>query len=330
MTLVTHLWSLVPVNTMQELISSSAVLVAIPPSDKPDITDIIPDSYHFDSVQSCMLASRFWRLQISLCGLLQTMHQNFPDKYSTSSLPPMSLVHEIDEHAAKELARSFRWNLEVCPSLPLLPLRFYNCFQSSFGSWYRQILRLTATLKSLPPDTDPALTSHLTAQLSRASRMENFVQEAFNTVHAIWRIQRVNKRFLRAVALDMAGGPIPTWMPIRVRFEDEGGALVMKMEYDVAGPHYRDIMEDHYTGQSWTRKTTSVSPFRPDTADVKPGKGFPNGKGDATGVMMMQITEEEEMQIAEEEERFAGDLDQREIEDIPSFREWVARENDEP
>ena len=134
----------------------------------------------------------------------------------------------------------------------------------------------------------------------------------------MWGLQRVNKRFLRAVAIDIAGGPIPLWMPIRVRFEDEAGALVMKMEYDVAGPHYRDIMEDHYTGQAWTRKTTSVSPFRPDTADVKPGKGFPNGSGDAAGVMMMQI--------AKEEERYAGDLDQREIQEIPSFREFMEEE----
>lgn len=93
----------------------------------------------------------------------------------------------------------------------------------------------------------------------------------------MWHIQRVNKRFLRAAAIDMAGGPIPDWMPIRVKFEAEDGDLVMKMEYDVAGPKYKEMMEEHYTGQEWVRKTRTVSPFRPDTTENEPGKGFPNG-----------------------------------------------------
>lgn len=273
--LAVYLWSLVPVDTMQHYINASVSSIDSPPA--PEIADIIPNSYNFDSIQSCMIITRLWRLQICLSGTIQTLYQNFPSECITSPLPPILLLEQIDESVAMELARSLRYSFTVCPSLPLVPLRIYICFQLTLGTWYRQIRRLTASIRSLPPSTDISITAYLSAQLSRAQRMEQFVSNGSNAVHDMWHIQRVNKRFLRAAAIDMAGGPIPDWMPIRVKFEAEDGDLVMKMEYDVAGPKYKEMMEEHYTGQEWVRKTRTVSPFRPDTTENEPGKGFPNG-----------------------------------------------------
>ncbi|KAF1979036.1 hypothetical protein BU23DRAFT_448317 [Bimuria novae-zelandiae CBS 107.79] len=273
--LAENLWSLVPSDIMQNIIQRCVTSVNAPPSSK--IADIIPNSYHFNSVQNCMLISRFWRLKTCLSGPIQTLYQNFPAECASSLLPPLPIVEKTDVDAATELARCIRYALTICPSLPLIPLRVYTCFQISLGGWYRQIQRLTTSINALPPEADPSVTAYLNEQLSRAQRMEQFVADGSNAVHDIWRIQRVNKRFLRAAAVDMAGGPIPGWMPIRVKFENEDGDMVMKMEYELGGLLNESIMEDSYTGGGWVRKTRTMSPFRPDTADFAPGKGFPNG-----------------------------------------------------
>jgi hypothetical protein len=269
------LWALVPGDLMQEVIQSCVTIVEIPPS--PEVADFIPDSYHFDSIEHSTLISRFWKLQVCLSGIIQTLYQNYPAECSCSLLPPLSVIENTDVNAATDLARCIRYALTICPSLPLVPLRIYTAFQVSLGTWYRIIRRITASNRSLSADTDPSVTAYFDEQLSRAKRMEQFVSDQSNHVHYLWDIPRVNKRFLRAAAIDMAGGPIPDWMPIRVKFDIEDGAMVMRTEYDVAGPWHEEILGTDNKIDSWVRRTRTKSPFQAGTSDQSPGKGFPNG-----------------------------------------------------
>lgn len=276
--LAQSLWELVPNDIMQNIIQDSVITVDSPPA--PEIADLIPNSYHFSSIEMSTLIGRYWKLQVCLCGTIQTLYRNFPAECASSLLPPLSVVEETDVHAATELARCIHYAVTVCPSLPLVPLRIYTTFQVSFATWHRLTRRTTASSRSQPPFPDPSVTAFLDDQLSRAKRMEQFVSDESNKIHQMWNIQRVNKRFLRAAAIDMAGGPIPDWMPIRVKFESEDGTMVMKMEYDVGGPVYDEIYGNKNGHQGWVRTTKTLSPFDPGTRDQQIGKGFPTGSVD--------------------------------------------------
>lgn len=270
--LAESLWSHIPSALFSSIIRSSTALVDPPPC--PSIADIVPHSYRFTSVQDCMLICRFWRLQISLSGPIQTLYQNFPAECALSLLPSLPDVRQTDYDAAIDLARAIRYALTVCPSLPLIPLRVYTCFQVSIGTWGRQ---MRADADAVPPPSASAS--------APAARMEAFVARTSNAVHDMWAIHHVDTRFLRAAAVDMAGGPIPDWMPVHVKFESEDGDMVMQMEYRVTN------LFDDGTGEKggeggdgdgggragWVRKTRTVSPFGPGTTGRQPGKGFPNG-----------------------------------------------------
>lgn len=206
--LAESLWSLVPNDLMQEIILSSVSIIDTPPS--LDIADIIPDSYHFDSIQSCLLISRYWMLHVTLSGPIQTLYQNFPAECTKSRLPPLSVAQQTDINGAMELARCIRYSFTICPSIPLVPLRVYTNFHVSIGTWYRMIRRLTANNRVSPPDPESPEAAYLAAQLTFARRMENFVSIESNDTHQVWKVQRVNKKYLRAAAVDMAGGPIST------------------------------------------------------------------------------------------------------------------------
>ncbi|KAF2439880.1 hypothetical protein P171DRAFT_435728 [Karstenula rhodostoma CBS 690.94] len=271
------LWALAPSDVMQEIIQSSVTVVDIPPS--PAIADIIPNSYRFNSIENSTLITRFWQLQVVLSGIVQTLYQNFPAECASSQLPSLPAVEKTDADAATKLARCIHWALTICPSLPLVPLRIYTTFQASVGAWYRITRRITASNRTPPPYPDPypSVTAYSDEQLFRAKRMEQFVTDQSNNVHEIWNIPRVNKRLLRAVAIGMAGGPIPDWMPIRINFDSEDGEIVMKMEYEVAGPLYDKILGHDNGTKGWVRRTRTNSPFQPGTSEQMPGKGFPNG-----------------------------------------------------
>lgn len=274
--LAESLWALTPSDVMQEIIQSCVTVVDVPPS--PEIADIIPNSYRFNSIENSILTSRFWKLQVSLSGIIQTLYQNYPAECSSSRLPPLIDVEKIDADAATDLARCIRWALTICPSLPLVPLSIYTSFQGSLGAWYRIIRRITASNRTPPPYPDPypSVTAYFDGQLFRAKRLEQFVADQSNNLHEMWNLPRVNKRFLRSAAIDMAGGPLPDWMPIRIKFDSEDGAMVMKLEYEVVGSLYEEIMGHDDGTTAWVRRTRTKSPFQPETSEQMPGKVFPN------------------------------------------------------
>ncbi|KAL5387522.1 hypothetical protein PMIN02_008060 [Paraphaeosphaeria minitans] len=277
MSLAEALWELIPGKLMREIVHSCITIVDVPPY--PEIADIIPDSYHFDSIENSTVISRFWKLQVTLSGIIQTLYQRYPAECVSSQLPPLSVVENTDADAATELARCIHWAFTICPSLPLVPLRIYTTFQVSVGAWCRIVQRITASNRSPPPYPDPfpSVTTYFDDQLFRAKRMEQFVADKSNLVHELWNIPRVNKRFFRSAAIDMAGGPIPDWMPIRITFDTEDGSIVMRMEYDVGGSLYEEMLGHDNFIKGWTRRTRTKSPFQPGTSERLPGKVFPNG-----------------------------------------------------
>ncbi|KAL5404243.1 hypothetical protein PMIN03_009285 [Paraphaeosphaeria minitans] len=277
MSLAEALWELIPGKLMREIVHSCITIVDVPPY--PEIADIIPDSYHFDSIENSTVISRFWKLQVTLSGIIQTLYQRYPAECVSSQLPPLSVVENTDADAATELARCIHWAFTICPSLPLVPLRIYTTFQVSVGAWCRIVQRITASNRSPPPYPDPfpSVTTYFDDQLFRAKRMEQFVADKSNLVHELWNIPRVNKRFFRSAAIDMAGGPIPDWMPIRITFDTEDGSIVMRMEYDVGGSLYEEMLGHDNFINGWTRRTRTKSPFQPGTSEHLPGKVFPNG-----------------------------------------------------
>lgn len=264
------LWSLVPPNAMmEEVIQASITIVEKPPS--PELADIVTNSYEFDSLQNCMLIGKFWMLQVLLSGTIQTLYQNFPSQCSASSLLPLLVVQDTDYNAALELARCIRYALDFCPALPLAPLRIYTTFQVSLGTWYRRSQYFTATCRTFGPETSPQIIAYVAEQIAIANRMETWVSSTANDVHEMWNVQRVSRKFLRAAVVDMAGGPIPDWLPLRIKFEFENGMMVTNLEYDLVAPIYEEILGTSDLMRQWQRKTKTASPFDDDTRNKPTG-----------------------------------------------------------
>ncbi|KAF2644512.1 hypothetical protein P280DRAFT_465833 [Massarina eburnea CBS 473.64] len=228
--LAESLWLLDPCNLIEQLMHDSAITVPTPPFN--DIADIVPDSYRFTSVASVILASRYWHLCITLCGVTEMLHARFPGYTENSLLPVLATVNKKDIDAAINLARCVRYPLDTCPSLPLLPLRIHNTFMISISSWYRLTRRLECQQDALKNDSE-APTVNIAEQLSGSQRMEKWVTEECNRMNELWHVEPARKKFLTAVVENMCGGPIPDWLPTRVRFECEDGNMVMKFDYGI-------------------------------------------------------------------------------------------------
>lgn len=276
-TLSESLWHAVPVNLMHQLLRKSTTVVEIPPS--PDISDIISDSFHFDSIESMTLVSRFWMLQHYLCGLIQSIYQHFPILATDSLLPDLATLYAIDIDAAINQARCVQYALNLCPSFPLVPLRVHVPLEVAIGAWHRLSQRLSRAPKALGSSSvSPAGLNGL-EEILKAQRMEDWIVETISCIHDQWDVHPMTNQFLKKFMQEsveaMCGGPIPDWLPLRVSFTCEEGDMVMKLEYDLPGP----MIEKMYgkPEESWTRSTTTSLPFPvSDSQDSVPTESFPS------------------------------------------------------
>ncbi|KAF1952958.1 hypothetical protein CC80DRAFT_537972 [Byssothecium circinans] len=262
--LAESLWMLDPSNIIKQVMLDSTILIPTPPH--PDVADIITDSYHFNSVDSSIQASRYWYFVINLCGVTEMLYLQFPTEAANSLLPDIETVHQRDIDAAISLARCVRYSLDTCPSLPLVPLRLHTHFQISVGTWYRLIRRLERQQEALSKSNvtndnplSPNLSElDLTEKLRKAQRMEQWVIDECNRLHVEWKVDPVHKKFLTAAVEDMSGGPIPDWLPTSVSFECEDGNMVMRLEYSLSRPGLKEIGEM----KEWLKRSvTTPSPF---------------------------------------------------------------------
>lgn len=267
------LWMLDPFNLIHEILQTSTSIIRTPPS--PIVADIVPDSLHFDSIEIALLLTRYWMLIVSLCGITEAIYIHFPAAAADSLLPELAYVNQRDIEAAKHLARCVRYSLDVCPSLPLLPLRIHSTFQLSIGSWIRLHRRLQRTLD----DVDPILNSkedvEVSEKLHKAQRMENWVADECNSIHSSWGVSKVSKKFLNGAVEVMSGGPIPNWLPTRVHFDCQDGDMVMKIEYDLPGRVYKEMYGNPEL--EWTRTTVTPSPFSNNRSIPTQANPYPTG-----------------------------------------------------
>jgi hypothetical protein len=228
-TLAESMWRVNVTDHVSQLLSESITVKQIPPVE--DLKDIIPDSFHFDSVQNMILCTRYWMYLATLGGLVDTLYRYFPVETSMSLLPKRYVMQKIETDAALQLAKSVPWAQSLSHTLPLVPLRLHTPLQLSIGPWYRTIRSLTAFLSSSPNLEADALLE-INRTISIAERMKAKIIEECNHIHSQWDVSAVAEKPLLEALNTMAGGKIPEWLPVRVRFEAEDGEMVMKLEYE--------------------------------------------------------------------------------------------------
>jgi hypothetical protein len=227
---MSHMEYLIQVNLSQHvsgLLQEAVTVVPIPPS--PDITDIMPDSIEFESVQSMILCTRYWMLQNVLCGLADTIYRHFPAEAALSLLTSPERLRTVDIDSALHLAKSIRWANSISQELPLVSLRLHTPLQISIGPWYRTIREArTPGLRATISDAD----------LSRAQRMKAWIIHQCNLIHMQWDVSLVDEKAMLECIDCMAGEQRPDWLPSRVRFEAEDGEMVMKLDYEHRAGNY--------------------------------------------------------------------------------------------
>jgi hypothetical protein len=257
--LAESLWLLDPIDTAEQVFQLTTTVIPNPPG--PEIADIVPDSFHFHSVDSAILVTRYWFLEISLCGIFERLLLHFPERTKYSLLPSVATVQRKDINAALKLARCAPYSLYTCPSLPILPLRLHTTIQMSIGSWRRLYLRAKRAQIALQSRLGPQEDVGLATQLERALRMEKWVIKEGNRIHTDWKIEPVAPTYLHAAAESVAGGAIPEWLPTSVKFEEEEGDMVMKVEYGIPGERFKLLLGEDEERVPYTRTSTTVSPF---------------------------------------------------------------------
>jgi hypothetical protein len=253
------LWTLDPYKDIDQVIQSSTTVILTPPA--PQIADIVPDSLHFDSIDSAILISRYWMLMLSLCGVTENLHLQFPNHTAASSIPDLITVQRRDIANAIYLARCAQYGHYTSPELPILPLRLHTTVQLSMGPWRRLHLRLRRAQDTLNNAQVVQEDVGLAAQIDRAIRMENWIVDECSRMHTVWDIGQIPLEFLQAAADNMAGGPIPHWLPTTVKLVEEDGDIVMKVQYEIPGPRIDMLLGKDDDRISWNRSSTTVSPF---------------------------------------------------------------------
>ncbi|PSN64977.1 hypothetical protein BS50DRAFT_589434 [Corynespora cassiicola Philippines] len=259
MCLAELLWENHPSELMDEYLKATATTITTPPS--PEISDIIPNSLHFDSIQSMTLLSRYWMVENTICGLTLNLHEKFPAQAALAHIPDIDTLYRKDIRAGINVARCVFHSFSYSESVALIPLRIGSPVQFSMGCWHRIINRFKKR-QSLSPTAGSDVEFEIPSEVTQSQRMEEWIMEQCARIHNRWGVPYLEKPLIKMSLDSLAGGPIPDWMPMRVRFESEEGDMVMKLEYDMPTPLHKEFygIDPEFR---WTRGTTSVSPFGP-------------------------------------------------------------------
>lgn len=176
--LAESLWTLDQVARIAEYFTATTKIVPLPAGQ--DISDILPESFQFDTVYSLILLTRYWMFQIYLCGLIYSLHTYFPMETAASLLPNVSTIVQVDHSAATYIAQSLSYALYSCPALPLVPFRILSPLLASVGSWHRAMRHSDGLSPSLIKAYDAAEKS------CRSRRMIEWILTESNSVHAKW------------------------------------------------------------------------------------------------------------------------------------------------
>jgi hypothetical protein len=228
LSLVAELWALDASAAISSIMQTSTSVVEMPPC--PSIADIVPTSLHFDSIQTVILLTRYWMLRNHLCGILETIYKHLPSHCACTFLPSIDIVRDVDKNAAVNIAQSVPYSSFISPGLPLVPMRLLIPVGVSMGTWYRAAQRLEAMTGA--GESTSVLSFQEELELENARRMRTWVAEQMNEIHAGWGIDPAPLEMLQVAFDVMAGEEIPGWLPRRVRFEEVGDEMVMKLDYE--------------------------------------------------------------------------------------------------
>lgn len=221
MSLAENLWHLTRQRYFVQYINASVRTVNKFYDDT--MADILVYGIEFDTAQNMVISTRYWLVQMFLCGTLDTLHRRFPVEFALSLLPEPVAFHGIDVSAAMQLGRVV---LALSPNpSPLTLIRTHGPFSGSTGAWHRQIRYLSA-LRSV--STDHTLWKQ---DLRTAERMKKWVFDNCNIILSSLNITRVDERTWMEALDCMAGEELVDWIPSRVSIGSEDGEIVMQLEY---------------------------------------------------------------------------------------------------
>ena len=227
--LMEHLWQVDLAQFVDELIKESVTVVDQPVS--PQMADIMPETYHYNSIQSMVLCTRYWMLLNVFCGIMETLYRRFPAEMALSFLPDLETIRGIDMNAGLNLAKSLAWAESGSQDLPLLPLRLHTPLQISIGPW-RRLIRTSNEFIAANPGLDGQTKQTISKEVDRAICMKDWLVEQCNRIHEQWGVSAVDEQSLIEALDAMTGEKIPDWLPTKIRFEAEDGNMVMKLEYE--------------------------------------------------------------------------------------------------
>lgn len=220
-----NLWRLTRQNYFVDYINASIKTVA--DCDDNTLTDILGYGIDFNHAQEMVIATRYWLLQVFLCGTLDTLSRRFPSQFGLSLLPGPETFHGIDVSAATQLARVV-FALGPNPS-PLTLIRTHGPFSGSIGAWHRQV-RYLLMIQPGSEDSSGSAAAREEA-LCTALRMKRWVLDNCNVILNRLHITQVDEPAWMEALDCMAGEELPDWIPTKVSFGAEDGEIIMKLEY---------------------------------------------------------------------------------------------------
>ncbi|KAJ4381462.1 hypothetical protein N0V86_002821 [Didymella sp. IMI 355093] len=223
--LAEKLWHLTGQRYFVDYINASIKIIAGFNDDS--VADILEYGIDFDFPQNMVIATRYWLLQVFLCGTLDTLYRRFPVEFGLSLLPAPVVFQGIDVSAAMQLARVVL-ALGSNPS-PLTLVRTHGAFSGSIGAWHRRVRYLSKQYSA--PGVPIAHHMHGGRDLRVALRMKKWVLSNCNDVLNELHITQVDEDAWMEALDCMAGEELPDWLPSKVSFSAEDDEIVMKLEY---------------------------------------------------------------------------------------------------
>ena len=143
----------------------------------------------FDSLDTFVLAIRYYLYRVLICGLLLRI------KSIDADVLPMGLtsIEEADMEAAMSVSRCLEYALRPAPSRPMTALGMMIPLQTAIGTWHRLRKRQISTT---------------TPEYQFARRMEDWSTGAIKDISSIWRCRAMNVMRNELICELFAGGPL--------------------------------------------------------------------------------------------------------------------------
>lgn len=217
--LAEKLWHLTQLSDFDNFINASIEHTDNEVDDA--VADILLRGIRFSTTPAMVIGTRYWLLQVMLCGTVDTLFRRFPAEYALSLLPDPDTLYQTNTGAAMQLGRMVS-GLGANPS-PLILVRMHGPLSVCIGAWYRQIRYLTSRYSCFDQGNAD--------KLFAAERMKKWISTRCNALLKLLHINPVDEDALIEAFDCTAGEEIADWIPSKVGYGLEDGEMVMKFEY---------------------------------------------------------------------------------------------------